>query len=130
MRTFYTLILTISLGFLTQSNAFAQSEVNWMSLEEAVVAQKNEPRKIVMDVYTQWCGPCKMIAPVLDELASTYAGKISIAKMDVDDSKETPAKFNIRGIPTLIIFKNGEASSTKVGALTKKQLIEFIEASL
>ena len=61
MRTFYTLILTISLGFLTQTIAFAQSEVNWMSLEEAVVAQKNEPRKIVMDVYTQWCGPCKML---------------------------------------------------------------------
>jgi thioredoxin 1 len=85
---------------------------------------------VLVDFWAEWCGPCKMIAPVLDELANTYAGKISIVKMDVDNSKETPAKFNIRGIPTLIIFKNGEASSTKVGALTKKQLIEFIESSL
>jgi|TARA_B110000116_G_C16732222_1_gene534266 thioredoxin 1 len=95
---------------------------------EADVLKAEGP--VLVDFWAEWCGPCKMIAPVLDELASTYAGKISIAKMDVDDSKETPAKFNIRGIPTLIIFKNGEASSTKVGALTKKQLIEFIEASL
>jgi thioredoxin 1 len=85
---------------------------------------------VLVDFWAEWCGPCKMIAPVLDELANTYAGKISIVKMNVDNSKETPAKFNIRGIPTLIIFKNGEASSTKVGALTKKQLIEFIESSL
>ena len=90
----------------------------------------NAEGPVLVDFWAEWCGPCKMIAPVLDELANTYAGKISIAKMDVDDSKETPAKFNIRGIPTLIIFKNGEASSTKVGALTKKQLIEFIESSL
>ena len=90
----------------------------------------NSDVPVLVDFWAEWCGPCKMIAPVLDELASTYAGKISIAKMDVDESKETPAKFNIRGIPTLIIFKNGEASSTKVGALTKKQLIEFIESSL
>tara|TARA_B100000809_G_scaffold218517_1_gene225160 strand:+ start:1571 stop:1897 length:327 start_codon:yes stop_codon:yes gene_type:complete len=95
---------------------------------EADVLKAEGP--VLVDFWAEWCGPCKMIAPVLDELASTYAGKISIAKMDVDDSKETPAKFNIRGIPTLIIFKNGEASSTKVGALTKKQLIEFIESSL
>ena len=95
---------------------------------EADVLKAEGP--VLVDFWAEWCGPCKMIAPVLDELANTYAGKISIAKMDVDDSKETPAKFNIRGIPTLIIFKNGEASSTKVGALTKKQLIEFIESSL
>lgn len=85
---------------------------------------------VLVDFWAAWCGPCKMIAPVLDELATTYAGKITIAKMDVDASKETPAKFNIRGIPTLIIFKNGEASATKVGALTKTQLVEFIEGSL
>lgn len=90
----------------------------------------NAEGPVLVDFWAEWCGPCKMIAPVLDELAGTYAGKITIAKMDVDGSKDTPAKFNIRGIPTLIIFKNGEASSTKVGALTKNQLIEFIESSL
>jgi thioredoxin-related protein len=78
MRTFYTLILTITLGFLTQTFAFAQSEVNWMSLEEAVVAQKNEPRKIVMDVYTQWCGPCKMM------MANTFTNPQVIAYLNAN----------------------------------------------
>jgi len=85
---------------------------------------------VLVDFWAAWCGPCKMIAPVLNELAETYAGKITIAKMDVDASKEVPAKFNIRGIPTLIIFKNGEAAATKVGALTKSQLVEFIDSNL
>ncbi len=85
---------------------------------------------VLVDFWAAWCGPCKMIAPILDELAGTYEGKIKIAKMDVDANKETPAKFNIRGIPTLIIFKNGEPDSTKVGALSKAQLVEFIDNAL
>jgi len=85
---------------------------------------------VLVDFWAAWCGPCKMIAPVLDELAKEYEGRITICKMDVDANKETPAKFNIRGIPTLMVFKDGNAEGTKVGALSKAQLKEFIEASI
>lgn len=85
---------------------------------------------VLVDFWAAWCGPCKMIAPILDDLAEQYAGKIKIAKVDVDANKEVPAKFGIRGIPTLIIFKNGEAAATKVGALSKPQLIDFINSAL
>ncbi len=85
---------------------------------------------VLVDFWAAWCGPCKMIAPVLDELAKEYDGQIKICKMDVDANKETPTKFNIRGIPTLMIFKDGNAEGTKVGALSKPQLKEFIESSL
>jgi len=85
---------------------------------------------VLVDFWAAWCGPCKMIAPVLDDLATQYEGKIKIAKVDVDANKETPAKFNIRGIPTLIIFKNGAAEATKVGALSRAQLIDFIDSVL
>lgn len=83
---------------------------------------------VLVDFWAAWCGPCKMIAPILDDLASQYEGKIKIAKMDVDANKETPGKFNIRGIPTLIIFKNGNVESTKVGALSRAQLTDFIDS--
>jgi thioredoxin 1 len=95
---------------------------------EADVLKAEGP--VLVDFWAEWCGPCKMIAPVLDELAGDYAGKISICKMDVDANKETPAKFNIRGIPTLMIFKDGALDSTKVGALSKTQLVEFINSAL
>lgn len=85
---------------------------------------------VLVDFWAAWCGPCKMIAPVLDELAGEYGDKVKICKMDVDANKETPAKFNIRGIPTLMIFKGGNAEGTKVGALSKSQLKEFIESAL
>lgn len=84
---------------------------------------------VLVDFWAAWCGPCKMIAPVLDELSKEYDGKIKICKMDVDSNKETPSKFGIRGIPTLMIFKNGNAEGTKVGALSRPQLKEFIESS-
>lgn len=90
----------------------------------------NASGPVLVDFWAAWCGPCKMIAPVLDELAKEYAGKIKICKMDVDANKETPTKFGIRGIPTLIVFKDGNAEGTKVGALSKPQLQEFIESSL
>ena len=82
----------------------------------------------IIDFYADWCGPCKMIAPILDDLAGQYEGKLKIAKVDVDANKETPGKFNIRGIPTLIIFKDGNVEATKVGALSRTQLIDFIDS--
>jgi thioredoxin 1 len=82
---------------------------------------------VLVDFWAEWCGPCKMIAPVLDEIASEYAGKLKVCKVDVDANPDIPPKFGIRGIPTLILFKGGSAEATKVGALSKSQLIEFIK---
>lgn len=85
---------------------------------------------VLVDYWAEWCGPCKMIAPVLEEIADEYSGKLKVCKMDVDSNTETAPKFGIRGIPTLMIFKNGNAEATKVGALSKTQLTEFIDGSL
>lgn len=85
---------------------------------------------VLVDYWAEWCGPCKMIAPILDEVAGTYQGKITIAKMNVDENREIPAKFGIRGIPTLMLFKNGELAATKVGALSKAQLTAFLDEQL
>jgi len=85
---------------------------------------------VLVDFWAAWCGPCKMIAPVLDQLAGEYAGRLTICKMDVDGNKETPAKFGIRGIPTLMIFKNGNMEAQTVGALSKPDLEEFIKSNI
>ncbi len=82
---------------------------------------------VLVDFWAEWCGPCKMIAPILDEVAGAYKGKLTIAKMNVDENRAMPAKFGIRGIPTLMLFKNGELAATKVGALSKAQLTAFID---
>ena len=95
---------------------------------EADVINSDIP--VLVDFWAEWCGPCKMIAPVLDDLATEYAGKVKIVKVDVDANSDTPAKFGVRGIPTLIVFKNGEAAATKVGALSKTQLMEFVDANI
>ena len=85
---------------------------------------------VLVDYWAEWCGPCKMIAPILDEVADLYQGKLTIAKMNVDENREIPAKFGIRGIPTLMLFKNGELAATKVGALSKAQLTAFLDEQL
>ena len=85
---------------------------------------------VLVDYWAEWCGPCKMIAPLLDEIASDYEGKLKITKLNIDDNPNTPPKYGIRGIPTLMIFKNGNAEATKVGALSKSQLTAFIDQSI
>lgn len=95
---------------------------------EQEVLQSDIP--VLVDYWAEWCGPCKMIAPILEEVAKDYDGKVKICKMDVDANQAVPAKFGIRGIPTLMIFKEGNAEATKVGALSKNQLSEFINTSV
>lgn len=85
---------------------------------------------VLVDFWAAWCGPCKMIAPILDEVAGAYAGKVKVCKVDVDANTDTPAKFGIRGIPTLLIFKGGEIVGQKVGALSKTQLTAFVDTAL
>ncbi|WP_110399327.1 thioredoxin TrxA [Sphaerotilus hippei] len=92
------------------------------------VIQSDKP--VLVDYWAEWCGPCKMIAPILDEIAGSYGGRLQVAKMNVDENRAVPAKFGIRGIPTLMIFKGGELAATKVGALSKVQLTAFIDANL
>ena len=94
----------------------------------ADVLQSQQP--VLVDYWAEWCGPCKMIAPILDEIAKEYAGRLKVAKLNIDDNKETPASYGVRGIPTLMLFKNGSIEATKVGALSKSQLAAFIDSHL
>ena len=87
-------------------------------------------KPVLVDFWAEWCGPCKMIAPIVDEAAKTYDGKVQIVKMNVDENRDIPAKFGIRGIPTLMLFKGGEHAATKVGALSKAQLTAFLDGHL
>ena len=95
---------------------------------DADVLQAGKP--VLVDYWAEWCGPCKMIAPILDEVSKTYDGRIEVAKMNVDENRDVPAKYGIRGIPTLMLFKEGQLAATKVGALSKAQLTAFIDANL
>ena len=85
---------------------------------------------VLVDYWAEWCGPCKSIAPILDEVAREYEGRLKIAKINVDENQQTPAKFGIRGIPTLMLFKNGNVEATRVGALSKSQLTAFLDSNI
>ena len=95
---------------------------------EQEVLQSQTP--VLVDYWAEWCGPCKMIAPALDQIASEYAGRLKVAKLNIDENQATPPKYGIRGIPTLMLFKNGNLEATKVGALSKSQLAAFIDSNI
>ena len=95
---------------------------------ESDVLQADKP--VLVDYWAEWCGPCKMIAPILDEVSESYKDKLQIAKMNVDENRDIPAKFGIRGIPTLMLFKDGQLAATKVGAMSKAQLVQFLDQQL
>ena len=92
------------------------------------VLQSDKP--VLVDYWAEWCGPCKMIAPILDEVAKEYSGRLKVAKLNIDENQATPPKYGIRGIPTLMLFKNGSVEATKVGALSKSQLTAFIDSHI
>ena len=97
------------------------------SFEEEVL-QSEQP--VLIDYWAEWCGPCKMIAPVLEEIATEYSDRLKVVKLNIDDNPQTPPKYGIRGIPTLMVFKNGQVEATKVGAVSKAQLTAFLDDSL
>ncbi len=105
-------------------NIVYTSDADW----DADVLKSDKP--VLVDYWAEWCGPCKMIAPILTEIADEYGDRVKICKLDIDANQETPPKYGIRGIPTLMLFKDGEVEATKVGALSKSQLAAFLDSNI
>ncbi|MDE2476505.1 MAG: thioredoxin TrxA [Alphaproteobacteria bacterium] len=105
----------------------AQKTVTDQSFQADVLDSRTP---VVVDFWAEWCGPCRMIAPSLEELAGEYDGKVTVAKMNIDENPQTPTRYGVRGIPTLMIFRNGQVTATKIGALPKTKIKEWIDASI
>ena len=103
------------------------TNVSDASFEDDVIKAEGP---VLVDYWAEWCGPCKMIAPVLDEIAQTYAGKLKVCKLNIDDNQETPPKYGVRGIPTLMLFKDGPIAATKIGTLSESKLMEWVQSVL
>jgi thioredoxin 1 len=110
--------------------AMSSSHINPVTDDTFEPEVLNSDLPVLVDYWAEWCGPCKSIAPILDEVAQEYDGRLKVAKMNVDENQQVPAKFGIRGIPTLMLFKNGNLEATKVGALSKSQLTAFLDSNI